>query len=148
MDIPFERPASHPSLLRCTAFFAAVGARAEQYASCYWCWEISCIHCATWPYRTILLASCSREINIRDVTQRQLNGNIAKRPPYWRPCSFAKYSIYTAPMTALNTVVTTISFTEQPRDKSYAGRASPCTTGPNASAPPSRSVILYAILPD
>ena len=53
-------------------------------------------------------------------------------------CGVAAY----AAMMAATAATLTMSSAEQPRERSWAGLAIPCTKGPNAWAPPIRSVIL------
>src|SRR5207244_5018561 len=48
---------------------------------------------------------------------------------------------------AVITATSTRSCTEQPRETSLQGLRRPCMIGPIAAAPPSLSVILYAMLP-
>jgi hypothetical protein len=53
-----------------------------------------------------------------------------------------KHFLHIAPITAFIDAVFTISSTLHPRERSNAGRFNPCTTGPIASAPPSRCASL------
>lgn len=57
------------------------------------------------------------------------------------PLAFSLVS-YPCACTAVIAATLTISSTEQPRDRSLIGLASPCITGPTASAPATRSTSL------
>ncbi len=54
------------------------------------------------------------------------------------------------PIACSAVIATTLatSSAEQPRERSFAGLASPCSIGPSACAPPKRSTSLYAMLPE
>ena len=66
-------------------------------------------------------------------------------------CSSVVARVFSVCPIACSAVIATTlatSSAEQPRERSFAGRASPCRIGPSACAPPKRSTSLYAMLPE
>src|SRR5690606_1484526 len=59
----------------------------------------------------------------------------------------SRHPLHPAAMSAVIHATFTISSGEAPRERSLHGRANPCTMGPMARAPASRSTSLYPMLP-